>query len=126
MPKIEKQETLEVSREDSINLLLASIGFEELGLSHILNAEGEKLQSVIRNYCRSGRGIRDILKINNSVNDILKTIATKEIILNYKLENVIELMKLDLFSNRCEQANSANSSVTSNNSNSSTNSYEEK
>ena len=98
MPKIEKQEKLEVSREDSINLLLASIGFEELGLSHILQAEGEKIQAVIRNHCRRGGNVNDILRVNNAVNDILKTIATKEIILNYKLENVIELMKLDLSS----------------------------
>jgi len=36
-----------VDREDAINLLLASIAMEELGLSHILNAQGEKLQYVL-------------------------------------------------------------------------------
>lgn len=100
MPKIEKQEPLEVSRKDSINLLLASIGFEELGLSHILNAEAEKLQLVVKNYDNCCSSIGDLLRVNSSVNDILKTIATKEIILNYKLDNVIELIKLELLSSK--------------------------
>ncbi|SFX00503.1 hypothetical protein SAMN04487866_101158 [Thermoactinomyces sp. DSM 45891] len=36
-----------ITREDSINLLLISIALEEIGLSNILNAEGEKLQYVL-------------------------------------------------------------------------------
>ena len=33
-----------LSREGSINEIISSIAAEELSLSHILNAEGEKLQ----------------------------------------------------------------------------------
>lgn len=102
MPKIETQEPLEVSRKDSINLLLASIGFEELGLSHILNAEAEKLQSVVKNYDNCCLNTANLLKINAAVNDMLKTIATKEIILNFKLDNIIELIKLELLSSKCK------------------------
>ncbi|UTW69086.1 hypothetical protein KHA80_18360 [Anaerobacillus sp. HL2] len=37
---------IDLDRDDVINLLIASIALEEIGLSHILNAEGEKLQRV--------------------------------------------------------------------------------
>ena len=36
-----------IDREDAVNQILSSIAMEELGLSHILNAEGEKLQYIL-------------------------------------------------------------------------------
>ena len=36
-----------IKREDAVNQILSSIAMEELGLSHILNAEGEKLQYIL-------------------------------------------------------------------------------
>ncbi|WP_240927491.1 hypothetical protein [Paenibacillus thiaminolyticus] len=36
-----------LSREEALNLLLASVAIEELGLAHIINAEAEKLQFAI-------------------------------------------------------------------------------
>lgn len=36
-----------ISREDAVNYILTSIAMEEMALSHILNAEGEKIQYVI-------------------------------------------------------------------------------
>ena len=33
--------SVDISTEDSVNLLLASIAFEELGLAHIINAGGK-------------------------------------------------------------------------------------
>jgi hypothetical protein len=39
--------SITLTKDDAFNLLLASITFEELGLSHILNAEGEKIQYAV-------------------------------------------------------------------------------
>ena len=36
-----------IQRNDAVNQILSSIAMEELGLSHILNAEGEKLQYIL-------------------------------------------------------------------------------
>nr|WP_246552888.1 hypothetical protein [Paenibacillus tritici] len=36
--------TVAVSRDDVVNLLFSSIAMEQLGLAHIINAEGEKIQ----------------------------------------------------------------------------------
>ena len=66
---------------DTINLLLSSIALEEIGLSHILNAEGEKLQFFLaKNPCH----INDLLDMNNSVNKTLKTIVKSQMMLLLK------------------------------------------
>lgn len=38
---------ISLTRDDAINLLLSSIAMEQIALSHILHAEGEKLQFVL-------------------------------------------------------------------------------
>jgi hypothetical protein len=80
--------TINVSREQVINVLLASIALEEIGMAHILNAEGEKLQEIISKHpC-----LDDLLKIDKSVQTTLKDLIKKEILLEFKFENVLELI----------------------------------
>lgn len=78
---------IELDREDMINLLLASIALEEIGLSHIINAEGEKIQKGIQLACN----IEDLIAINKGVERTLQTIIKKEMLLQFKLENVLEI-----------------------------------
>jgi hypothetical protein len=78
-----------VNREEVINLLLASIALEELGLAHIINAEGEKLQAVINSKNPS---LCDLLAIDKSVDKVLKDVIKKEMLLQFKFENVLELL----------------------------------
>ncbi|NRD79917.1 hypothetical protein HPT25_21515 [Bacillus sp. BRMEA1] len=80
--------SISITSEDVLNLLLASVAFEELGLAHILNAEGEKIQFAIKN----ATSIADLFAANQSVNKVLKTVIKKEMLLQFKLEDIIELM----------------------------------
>jgi hypothetical protein len=79
---------ISLNRCDTINLLLSSIALEEIGLSHILNAEGEKLQSFLKS---SSICLNDYLKMNESVNKTLRTVVKSQILLEFKLEDVVEL-----------------------------------
>lgn len=81
-----------ISREDAINLLLSSIAMEELGLSHILNAEGEKLQYVLGTLpgmTGPTATISDLLMINNSMRETIREITKKEWALQGKLERIM-------------------------------------
>jgi hypothetical protein len=92
IPNIEPKITF--SREDAVNLLIASVALEEIGLAHIINAEAEKIQSVLGTL--EGQKVKDpteenLLKINASVESTLKDIIKKEMLLEFKLENAIKL-----------------------------------
>lgn len=72
---------------DSADELLTSIAMMEAALSHILNAEGEKLQkavAVAENIC-------DLLKMNEAVNKTIERVTLLEQVLYLKLEAVNSL-----------------------------------
>lgn len=85
---------LNVTTDKIVNLLLASIAFEELGLAHVINAEAEKIQSVLgtlKGPTNKNPSLNDLERIDNSVDRILKDVIIKEILLLFKLENVLSI-----------------------------------
>jgi len=80
---------IDISMEDTVRLLLASIALEEISLSHIMNAEAEKIQEVVKCSCGN---IEDLLRIDKSVERILRDVIKKEMLLEFKFENILELM----------------------------------
>lgn len=85
---------LNVATEQIVNLLLASIAFEELGLAHVINAEAEKIQSVLGTLSgQTGKEptLTDLERIDNTVNQILENVIMKEMLLLFKLENVLSI-----------------------------------
>ncbi|WP_186445869.1 hypothetical protein [Paenibacillus cremeus] len=85
--------SISLTREEVVNLLLASIAFEELGLAHVINAEAEKIQAVVGTL--PGISIPEVqfsnlIAIDKSVNNVLKTSVKKEMLLQFKLEDILE------------------------------------
>lgn len=63
---------INLDRCDTINLLLSSIAMEEIGLSNILNAEGEKLQSFLNTQPNT---LNEYLEVNDSIIKMLRTVV---------------------------------------------------
>ncbi len=86
--------SISLSREDVTNLLLASIAFEELGLSHLINAEAEKVQYMLGTLSGQERvpclEVEDIFAVNKSVRSTISAISRKEMILLLKLGDIVE------------------------------------
>lgn len=80
---------INIDRDDAINLLLTSIAMEELSLAHIMNAEGEKLQKVIGDEDST---FDVLMEANRSVERMLRNVIKKEMLLQFKLEDVIKLI----------------------------------
>lgn len=94
---------ININRDDVINLLLASIAFEELGLSHIVNSEAEKIQYVLGTIEGQTAPITptvdDLLKINGSVNGTLRNVIKNQMLLQFKLEDIIKYQQLGIHVN---------------------------
>jgi hypothetical protein len=79
MPKIEIGD---INRDQAISHVLASIALEEAALSHVINAEGEKLQAAI---AAPGVTNTELLDVNSSVSGLLGDAASIEESLKEKL-----------------------------------------
>lgn len=85
---------ISMDRFQVVNLLLASIAFEELGLAHLINAEAEKLQSALGIIPTSPvivTSFVQLIAVNQEVRKTLKTIIKKEMLLQFKLENILDI-----------------------------------
>ena len=91
MPKIER---VDVDKCSAAAALLQSVALEETAISHILNAEGEKIQKALTMHECSYKGLLDI---NKSVEDMVEKITALEKVLKEKLELVIPILE------RCEK-----------------------
>ncbi len=70
------------TRRQSITDIIASVALEQAALSHILNAEGEKLQRVINTPNLS---VQQLLAVNKSVQKTVASVTQLEMVLQSKL-----------------------------------------
>ncbi|MFJ8268107.1 hypothetical protein [Peribacillus asahii] len=111
MPSIPKEPHRPNRKEVAIDLL-ESIALEEIALSHIMNAEAEKIQAFVGKHLNfpTHPESRDIIKFNKGVNQLLETIVMKEWLLLKKLENVMEFMDKDKHHHHDESSSDDSSS----------------
>jgi hypothetical protein len=77
----------DIDREGVLNQIVASVAFEELALSHILNAEGEKIQYTLGTLpgLPATATVSDALGVNESVSSMLDTVLDNQMVLGSKL-----------------------------------------
>jgi len=90
---------IDIDRDDAVNLLIASVAFEELALAHIVNAEAEKIQFVLGTLESdvtppAHPTLDQLIELNEAVGSMLKKVIEKEIILSFKLEDAIKLLEM--------------------------------
>lgn len=92
MPTI-PEENFRPTFSEAVIDLFESIALEEIALSHLINAEAEKVQAFVgkRMDFPTRPTNLQIVKLNQSVTKLMDTIVMKEWLLLKKLENVMEL-----------------------------------
>jgi len=79
-----------VTQEQSLTNLLESIALEETALAAFVNAEAEKIQAVAAQICGCQISHDEVLCFQKSVATVLKTAIKMQMLLQFKLENVLE------------------------------------
>lgn len=84
--------TINLTKSGVVNLLLASVAFEELGLAHLINAEAEKIQFVLGTLPgqipTEPTTLGNLISIDEAVERMLKLIAKNQMLLEFKLEEI--------------------------------------
>lgn len=93
------------SRQEVIIDLLASISLEEIALSHLMNAEAEKIQAYVGKYRDSSTkpSTGEVSDFNKGVCQFLETIIMKEWLLLRKLENIIDFSNKESHHCQCKK-----------------------
>lgn len=89
MPKIpDIDPNISLTRTQVIDMMLASVATEGLGLSHILNAQSEK----ILRFVNDGQtGVSDILQLNRSLDKVLRSVISSQLLIQLRLGDILQL-----------------------------------
>lgn len=82
----------DITRDDAVNQILSSVAMEELGLSHIINAEGEKLQYILGTLpgiTGPAATIEDLLNANESIQNLLQNASYNQLLLKSKMQQAL-------------------------------------
>lgn len=85
--------SIDVTRDDALNIILSSIGMEELSLAHIVNAEAEKIQFALGTLetSKEAASIEQIMEVNTSAKKMLRDVIKNQMLIGMKMEDTMEL-----------------------------------
>ncbi len=72
-------------REEAVTDIIESIALEEAAIAHLINAEAEKVQESLKDFNPD-----DSIRIQHAVKEILNKVIIKQILLEFKLEEITE------------------------------------
>ncbi|MGF7186860.1 hypothetical protein GGQ84_002994 [Desulfitispora alkaliphila] len=78
--------------ENALNLLLTSIALQEKSLSKMMDAETKKMLYVLNECQLEKLSIQDTKDIHKSVNQTLTNMIKMQMLLQAKVENIVELV----------------------------------
>jgi hypothetical protein len=83
---------INIDRQKIIDITLASIALEQDGLARIIKAEGDKLKQMMnrKNSCLTPE---EFIAVNESVQKTLREVSKKEMLLESRIQNVINLIE---------------------------------
>jgi len=79
----------QVSRRQAVTNIIDSIAKEELAIAALLDAEAGKVEAAVKNFKPC---IKDLESINHSVCSCLKNLIKLQMLLEFKLEEVKDLI----------------------------------
>ncbi len=83
----------DMTREQAITMIVASIAMEEQALSHIIDAEGEKLRYILgrlEGVCSPHACAKEVLEVNNSITKMLDLVMQNQLLLKNKLSTALD------------------------------------
>lgn len=85
---------INIDRNDAVNIILSSIGMEELSLAHLLNAEAEKVQfalGTLKTAQGVAAGMDQILETNRLAGKMVRDVIKNQMLLAMKMEDTVDL-----------------------------------
>lgn len=85
---------INIDRNDAVNIILSSIGMEELSLAHLLNAEAEKIQfalGTLESANGEAASFEQILETNRQAGKMVRDVIKNQMLLAMKMEDTADL-----------------------------------
>lgn len=85
---------INIDRNDAVNIILSSIGMEELSLAHLLNAEAEKIQfalGTLESANGEAASFEQILETNRQAGKMVRDVIKNQMLLAMKMEDTVDL-----------------------------------